>query len=370
MINTEYKKKGKLIISSTEKSSDLYYASGFSAPDNFIYLERAADKRIFVSPLEYGRALKEKKKGVLVCEIRNENTVEIVKRFSSGRGAEKFAVPFDFPLGLATKLTKEGISLKPVEGSLFPRREVKSASELSKIKTALETAESAMKKAENILSESRVDKNGFITWHGEKLSSGMLRRMIDMEIVSNGAFSKDTIVACGLQSADPHQRGTGFLKSSVPIVIDIFPRDSTLYWGDITRTFVKWKATHRFSRIHETLREVVLLAAQKAKPGIKASKLHQIAFDYIKSQGFRTGKQGALNCGFFHGLGHGVGLDVHEEPRISPKNDAPLQKGNVITIEPGLYYPDFGGVRIEDMIVIGEKDATVLTKYHKNPLIP
>jgi len=266
-------------------------------------------------------------------------------------------------------LISEGFRIFPKSGSFFPERSVKNKDEVKRVRNALKIAESAMRKAENILAESSVSKGRILIWHGEVLTSEILRRMIDVDISSNGATAKDTIVACGTDSSEPHNVGHGPLKACEPVIIDIFPRAADCYWGDITRTFVKWKAPAKLLAIYDAVREAGEKAGKKAKAGVLASELHQLSFDIMKSKGFKTGKMRGCNCGFFHGLGHGVGLDIHEEPRISPKNPKPLKNGNLVTIEPGLYYPSFGGIRIEDMILIQQSGAEILTNYHKDPII-
>lgn len=357
------------IYDTPDKSADLLYATSFNAPDPVLYIECFGEKYLYVSPLEFDRANSVCSDNINILEIYDKVPTEIIHDFASKRNITEISVPFNFPAGLATELQSKGISITPVNGACFPQRAIKTKGEIAKIANALKIAESAMLKAEKILAESKVDKKNQLIWHGEPLTSERIRRIIDMYIAGQNASSKDTIIACGTQSAEPHNSGSGILKAGQPIIIDIFPRASDGYWGDITRTFVKWKASSKFLKMYQTVKDSAEKAMSKIRPGAIASEIYKIAFDHIKSQGFKTGKMHGKNCGFFHGLGHGVGLEIHEAPALSPKNDKPLKKGNVITVEPGIYYPNFGGIRIEDMLIVKKDSAENLTTYHKNPVI-
>ncbi len=362
-------KFAKLIVASPEKSSDIFYATGFCAPDSFLYFEVGKEKILAISPLEYDRAVKACGGKMRIVETDGIAVSERILNFCHEYAVKKVQVPFDFPAGLALELISKGLAIEPLKGIFFPGRETKNKEEINKITFALRIAESAMHKAEDIIAESSVGRQNVLIWHGEILTSETLRRLIDMEISSNGAVPKNNIVACGEDSAEPHNVGHGPLKACTPIIIDLFPRAESGYWGDITRTFIKWKASKKFLSIYDAVKSAGEKAFAKARAGIPAADLHNLAFDFMKSKGFKTGKMKGKNCGFFHGLGHGVGLDIHEEPRISPKNLKPLKSGNIITIEPGLYYPGFGGVRIEDMVLIKNSEAELLDSFHKNPVI-
>ncbi len=359
----------KAIYDSPERSSDLLYATGFHAPDPILYIELPREKILFVSPLEFDRARMTCGKRIKIMETDDKSPAEIISAVCRRNGVEKLLVPYSFPAGLASEVNSSGIPVAPSKSAFFPQREVKRRDEIAKIADALKIAEAAMRKAEKIIAESSVGKNNILLWHGEPLGSELIRRMIDMDISGGGAVAKDTIVSCGRDSAEPHNPGHGPIIACRPIIIDIFPRAGSGYWGDITRTFIKWRTTPRFVEIFNAVKAAGEKAFSRTRAGVPASDLHKTAFDQLRSKGFRTGKMKGGNCGFFHGLGHGVGLDIHEAPRVSPKNDRALKAGNVITIEPGLYYPDFGGVRIEDLLVVGRSRGEMLTDFHKNPLI-
>jgi len=364
----QIKTSAKVIYESPDRSSDLFYATKFHAPDPLLYIETKKSKYLFVSPLEFDRARKECNKNIKIIETIDKKISELIYSFCQDNKVNQISVPYFFPSGVFVELQNLGLKIIP-EKVFFPQRKVKKKHEIAKIAEALKIAEKAMQKAVQIIGEATVTRNNTLNWNGEPLTSEILRKNINLELCKNDAIAKETIVACGKDSSEPHNVGSGPLIACKPIIIDIFPQASSGYWGDITRTFIKWKADREFMKIFNTVRIAGLKAMENLKDGVKASEIYQIAFDYIKSQGFKTGKMNGKNCGFFHGLGHGVGLDIHEAPTISPKNTLPLRTGNVITIEPGLYYPNFGGVRIEDLIVVRNGGFQNFTEFHKEPII-
>ena len=170
-----------------------------------------------------------------------------------------------------------------------------------------------------------------------------------------------SIVAGGRQAADPHEAGRGPLRAGEWIVADVFPRMlATGYWGDMTRTFLHGRPTAAQRRMYEAVAEAQRLALSLVRPGAKGKDVHRAVTDFFARRGWKTGTgpDGRAH-GFFHGLGHGVGLEIHEEPRLSPSGGE-LAPGMVVSVEPGLYYPEIGGVRIEDLVVVTETGCSVL----------
>ncbi len=356
--------ENKLIVSESVHSADMLYASEFRAPDSFIYFETDKEKAIIVSSLEYNRALNEHKEAInIYCNDDFKDTAisKILIELSNKYNITNWTVPNDFPLIYADTLRESQIEVKCSKTELFPERVSKSNAEIAKIKNALKIAENAMQRAFDILSESIINQNEVIVWKDEILTSEILRAEINIEIVRQGGVAFDTIVAGGKQGAEPHNIGSGALFAMQPIVMDIFPQDlSTGYFGDLSRTVVKGKAPIRIQKAFDT----VLKARDKAKELINcdmlASDAHKIAFEIIEKAGFPTGKRDGKQHGFMHGLGHGVGLDIHEAPRVSPKNETKLELNSVITVEPGVYYSEWGGIRLEDMIVVGKEKSVYL----------
>jgi Xaa-Pro aminopeptidase len=195
------------------------------------------------------------------------------------------------------------------------------------------------------------------------LTSEILRAEIDSAILRAGGIPAGTIVAGGDQACDPHERGFGPLRANELIILDVFPRDSkTGFYGDLTRTVVRGRASEEQRRLWETVREGQALALKKMKPGVDGLKLHNEIKQLFAERGYPTELRNGKHVGFFHGTGHGLGLEIHEFPRFQK---TVFKKGQSLTVEPGLYYPGIGGVRIEDVVVLTENGARILSKFEK-----
>lgn len=366
-------KTGRLIFASSISSADILYATDFHSVDPYLYFSSGETKGIVVPVLEYGRAVKQVKKGVKVFEkddfidsapgspaTLKSIVFNVVKRFPS----DIWEVPNDFPFALARYLMNKGVSLECPESDFYPQRRVKNKTEILHITDALRLAEKAMKRALGIIKTSKVNSQKQLVWNGGILTSEILKTEINLEIVAGGGVMCSTIASSGKLCADPHNTGSGPVYADTPIVIDIFPKiEATGYWGDITRTFVKGKAGEKLKKAYNAVHRAVEYAKSVIKAGAIPAEIHKSVNEILESQGFKTGKEGNSHYGFFHSLGHGIGLEIHENPQVSPRNSHPLAKGNVITIEPGLYYPEWGGIRIEDMVVVGEKSCETLTEF-------
>jgi Xaa-Pro aminopeptidase len=172
-------------------------------------------------------------------------------------------------------------------------------------------------------------------------------------------------VACGEEGCDPHNQGSGPLAPDQPIIIDVFPRDTrSRYFADITRTVVKGRASAQVRRMYEAVAAGQAAALADIRDGVAADMVHRKVQATLEGFGFRTGEENGRMQGFFHGTGHGLGLEIHELPRVS-KLPVALRSGHVVTVEPGLYYPGHGGVRIEDVVVVTGTGCRNLTTYPK-----
>ena len=352
------------------------YLSGFDAPDPFVTCYTPDGVHLLVSGLEYGRAKRAARADTVdrlsaydyrerVAELgRATGRGVVVADFLAEYGVESVAVPGRFPLGTADGLRESGVRVRVDESDAVTGiRAVKTDEEIEHVRRAQRANERAMAAAETLL-ESAAVVGGVLHRDGDPLTSEDVRREIELTLVRNGCALDETIVACGADAADPHDRGSGPLRADEPVVVDIFPRDKeTRYHADITRTFVRGEPT-------ETLREWFDLtdAARRAaldavEPGVTGTAVHDAVCDVYEDAGVSTLRADPdAETGFIHSTGHGVGLDVHELPRIAP-DGAELEPGNVITIEPGLYDPDVGGVRIEDLVVVTEDGHENLTEY-------
>jgi len=354
--------KAKLIVAASETSADILYASGFLAPDAFVWFAAPDGPRgVVLSQLEFSRGRKECHPGLEVwcsddfftADERRRDPTVLLPRLADKLGVSGFIVPGDFPLLLADTLRQGGLTVEVGDIPFFPERQVKNAAEIEKITAGLRAAEAAELRAIAILGEAAIGTNRELYWQGAALTSEIVRAEVGITMLRYGAVASSTIIAGGRQAADPHNVGTGQLYAHQPIVMDIFPRVcATGYWGDITRTVVKGTAPAIVRRAFDAVLAAREAAKQEIKAGVIASKPHETAARILIEHGFENGRDEHGPSGFIHGLGHGVGLDIHERPRLNSSAEHRLQVGEVVTVEPGVYYPSWGGIRLEDMVVV------------------
>jgi Xaa-Pro aminopeptidase len=212
---------------------------------------------------------------------------------------------------------------------------------------------------------SRIGRGGYLHWRSQKLTSEHVQGVINATIASLGGVASQTIVAGGNQGCDPHEVGHGPLRAHQPIIIDIFPRDmDTGYYGDLTRTVVKGRASDQVGKMFHVVANAQRIAFAHLRAGVNGQDVHGAINELFRKEGFATGRKNGRMQGFFHGTGHGLGLEIHEPPRVSAVSST-LKVGHVVTVEPGLYYWGVGGVRLEDVAVITEGGARNLTKFPK-----
>ncbi|MDE1172050.1 MAG: Xaa-Pro peptidase family protein [Verrucomicrobium sp.] len=268
-------------------------------------------------------------------------------------------MPGTFPVSLADALRKRRIKVTPVEGFLFPGREIKTPAEIAAITKAQRAAEAGLERGCEVLRQSRIGKGSILTWGKAVLTSERLRGEIDAAVIRAGALPAHTIVAGGDQGCDPHERGHGPLRAHQSVIMDIFPRGESGYFGDLTRTVVKGRPTAALEKLYDTVAQGKAYALKKMKAGVDGGKLHQEVTDFFTREGYPTEKRNGRWVGFFHGTGHSLGLEIHEPPRFGAGK---FRSGHVMTVEPGLYYPGVGGVRLEDLVVIGARGVRNLTR--------
>lgn len=364
-----------LIIASSETDSNLYYATRFLAPDPFIFLQIGDEKIMIMSDLEIGRAkvqakvdtvlshsiyeAEAKKKGVV-----DPKTIDVLNEFLHERGIKDLMVPADFAIRHALLLQKRGYAIIVKSDPFFEERLKKNEKEIGYIAETLHHAENAIDKAIGFIRDT-VIKDGYLYSGGKAVTSEDIKRLIAVYLLENGFIAQHTIVSCGEDTVSPHTEGAGPLKADMPVIIDLFPRSMTnRYYADITRTVVKGRASHEVKEMYEAVLSAQGVAVSLIRDGTNGKEVHEAILKHFKSLGYESGEIKGMMQGFFHGTGHGVGLDVHEPPRISKREDI-LQAGNVVTVEPGLYYSGIGGVRLEDMVVVQENGVKNLTRYPK-----
>lgn len=369
--------KATLIIAGSEHDADMLYVSGMFVPDPFIAIGIKDEWHGLFSPLEIDRASKQsafdhvhldstwKEKGKK--NGWQAGLTAAAAAFIKAQNISNIRVPGHFPLRYAEQLRSWGFQVEAVKGALFESRVTKNETEIKHLAKAEKLTRNAMRQAEQFLGECSIDNDATLR-HADvtgKVKSKHLRSVIETYLIQNGAMPAHTIVACGKESADPHNIGQGVLRAHQPIIVDIFPRVlSSGYWGDMTRTYVKGKATAEVKKLYQTVKEGQDIGLGMVSDGVVASDIHRAITSHFDTCGFKTGTIRGKQCGFFHGTGHGVGLEIHEAPRVSTGGET-LKSGHVITIEPGLYYPHLGGVRIEDMVVVRGKGHTNLTNHRR-----
>jgi Xaa-Pro aminopeptidase len=351
------------------------YLSGFDAPDPFVTCYTPDGVHLLVSGLEYGRAKRADVASVArfsdydfrdrVDEAgRVAGRASVVADFLADRDVSGVAVPARFPLGTADGLREAGVGVDVDEADLVTRiRSVKTPEEVDHVRRTQRANERAMAAAEGLLEAATV-VDGVLHVDGDPLTSEAVRREIERTLLEDGCALDETIVACGADAADPHDRGSGPLRAGEPVVVDVFPRDKeTRYHADMTRTFVKGEPADRLREWFELTDEARRAAVDAVEPGVTGEAVHAAACEVYEDAGLPTLRTDpGAETGYIHGTGHGVGLDVHELPRLAPGGDE-LQAGNVVTVEPGLYDPAVGGVRIEDLLVVTENGHENLTDY-------
>ena len=228
---------------------------------------------------------------------------------------------------------------------------------------ALRITEKGLKRAIEILKASKPGAGKRLRWNGKTLTSEILRAEIDSTILRAGGIPAGTIVAGGDQACDPHERGYGPLYADSLIILDVFPRDAkTGYFGDMTRTVLRGRASEAQRKLWETVKGGQALALQRIKAGVDGMTIHKAIQEFFAKRGFPTGVRRGRRVGFFHGTGHGLGLEIHEYPRLQK---VVLKDRQVLTVEPGLYYPGLGGVRLEDVVLVTKMGCRILSRFPK-----
>ncbi len=363
----------RLIVASSESSADLRYVTKFLVSDPVIFLEQRGKRTLVLNDLEIDRGKREAQVDEIVAlstlnkKLRpsgpETDLRESVAGFLKMRRVKNALVPEDFPLGLAHFLNDQGMILNVQGGLFYPEREFKSAAELKLLQQVLHITQTGMTRGMEVLRASQIGKSNSLHWSGKKLTSEILRAEIDSAILHAGGLPANTIVAGGNQACDPHERGSGPLKANSLIILDIFPRDAkTGYFGDMTRTVIRGRASEAQRQLWTVALEGQKHALNAMKPGINGADLHNEVKAFFTKSGYPTEQRNDRWCGFFHGTGHGLGLEIHEIPRFAR---TVFQPGQVMTVEPGLYYYGLGGVRHEDVVTITEKGIKLLSTYPK-----
>ena len=377
-----------LLYADSEKSADMRYFGGFLASDPFLAFGNGKERVAVLGALEYGRARKESHfDRVLLLEEwqakvrRNARYAAIAGRsrqaaraamvglLAEAFGIKKFVVPSDFPVGLAFELRRAKVPFKIVASAFFPQRILKTPDEIKALRYANNVSAMGLRKAKALLRAATIEE-GKLMYRGRPLTSERMREAVAIACLRGGGVVPAPIVAGGDQACDPHAIGEGPLYANQLIIVDVFPRvTSTGYYGDMTRTFLKGEASEAQRKLVETVYRAQQQAMKLVSAEATADQVHTTVVDYFDKKGYRTKRQGAGYEGFFHSTGHGVGLDIHEAPRLGAGGPR-LRSGMVVTAEPGLYYRGLGGVRIEDVVCVTERGAEKLSAFSYQWEIP
>ena len=367
-----------LIYADTVRSPELRHEVPVSIGDPFLYVELNGSRHLVVSALEMPRldglgfelhpyeefGLDElRRSGKSWLEIDDELTLRVVKAL----GITSAVVPGAFPLGIADKLRAQSVELVPDQNFFVERRRVKTEMELAGIRRAQIAAEAGMSAARDLLHRATQNGKG-LNVDGEPLTSERIKTAISQAFITHGASGDEFIVSHGSQSAIGHHMGEGQISAGEPIVIDLWPRDNeSSCCADMTRTYVVGDVPDELAEWHRLCLEALDRAVDDMRPGVTGKSVYDGTCEIFEGAGYptqRTKPEGkTLDRGFFHSLGHGVGLDVHELPVLGMIGHEALLSGEVYAIEPGLYRPGFGGCRLEDLVVITENGAEKLTSF-------
>src|SRR5688572_20815036 len=370
-----------LIVADSDRDADMLYAVGMFVPDPFIYLRLGGKCHVVMNDLEIDRARKEARHCKVISwsqcvkQLEREgqrkfSMARIIRFILKQKRITKLAVPSSFPLGLAEELRELKIKIKCKRGAFFPERARKTAEEVKRISAALMMAEVGLAEGMQALKNAKVGRNRKLIYRNNPLTSEKLRAIIDTAILQAGGIAAHTIVAGGEQACDPHECGHGVLRAREPIIIDVFPRSQkTGYFGDITRTVVKGRASEAVRRLYDTVQRGQEIGFDGMRHGEKTADIHARVQEFFTREGYKTGQHKGRMQGFFHGTGHGVGMEIHEAPRIGANSKEKLSAGHVVTVEPGLYYPGLGGIRLEDMALVTSNGPKNLTKFEKNLVV-
>jgi Xaa-Pro aminopeptidase len=363
------------LYAASEKDADILYPTGFFAPDPFLFIQAGRKRVLVMSDLEMDRARAQARvdrvlswsrfQKAIEAEGKKASAADVIARAVLSLRVRRVEVPRSFPLGLAMELDERGLRLDVAPDPFWPEREIKRPDEVRAIEASLRAAEAGLLAGIEALRACRIGRDGFLRHAGRRFTAEDLRAAVDRRILAEGCVPSHTICAPGDQAVDPHEEGHGPIRAHTPVVMDIFPRsDRTGYFGDLTRTVVRGRASARLHEVYAIVHEGVRLGHRRVRAGADGQKIHEEIQALFDRQGYKTGVVNGRMQGFFHGTGHGLGLDIHEAPSIS-RRPSVLRAGHVVTVEPGLYYLGLGGVRIEDVALVTETGSRNLTRVPK-----
>lgn len=368
--------KSRLLYGTPEKEADLLYATRFAAPDPVLLLEMGRKKILMVRDLEIGRArqiadvdsvvgFREIEAKLAKRNVPSPKLADFVHEVLKNNRVRAVVVPNWFPAGLLDGLRARKVNVRvQANKPFYPQRAIKTPWEVKEIIKVQRATEAALNKALVLLRAARID--GKRVKKGSRVvTSKWLKEIIHQELLHRGCLGEHTIVAIGEQAVEPHHEGEGPVVPNQTIVFDVFPRsEKTHYYADLSRTVVKGKASPQIKNMYQAVLQAQQVGLRTLQPGVRGSTVHKAVAAHLQKRGFKTFQTKRGWEGFTHGTGHGVGLDIHELPGVG-RSSGPIPTGSVVTVEPGLYYRDVGGVRLEDMALVTKSGARNLTRIPK-----
>lgn len=364
-----------LMIAASESDANLYYATKFIAPDSFIFADIKGEKVMLMSDLEVDRArhqaavdrvlsYSEYERRAREGGVQSPAVIDVIHVLFQEHGVKRIVVPANFSYKHARRLERLGYHLDLGPEPFFEHRAIKTDEEVKHVEAAQRATEVAVAAAFETLKAATV-KHETLWLDGEPLTSERIKKRINVTLMEMDCVAQHTIVAGGEQACDPHDEGSGPLPANQSIIFDVFPRSaSSRYFADMARTVVRGRPTPELKRLYQAVKDAQEEAITKIKDGADGAAIHREILERFEAAGYRTGLIDGRMQGFFHGTGHGVGLDIHEAPRIG-KTGSRLQEGHIVTVEPGLYYPGLGAIRIEDMVLVTRDGCRNLTNFPK-----
>lgn len=364
-----------LLHADSETDPDLRWATAFVVPDPVFWFRVRGRSHLVVNALELGRARRQARVDRVIDAgaVRKKllrkggsppSQLDLLVAILRSHRVRSVTVPDRFPLATADHLRRHGVRVHVKEGLFFPERAVKRRDELAAIRRAQAAAEAGVAKALDLLRRSRT-RNGVLVEGGEKVTSERLRHVAEAEFLRHGCIGQHTIVASGEQCVDPHDVGSGPVRPDTTVIFDVFPREvATGYFADMSRTVVRGKPSKEVRGLYDMVLRGQEYAFDRVRAGAKGREIHDGIRKLFADAGYRTGPRGGRMEGFFHGTGHSLGLAIHEPPGIGSRDEI-LPEGAVVTVEPGLYYPRVGGVRLEDMVLVTKRGCRNLTGFPK-----
>jgi Xaa-Pro aminopeptidase len=367
-----------LIYGDTLRSPELRHEVAVPIPDPFLYAERNGRRVVAIHSLEVPRV-----RGIGLDVLswddlgweelldqgisREELYLHVAERACRSLEVVSAVVPPGFPVELADHLRGAGLELTVDREAFTRRRRVKNEAELEGIRRAQRAAEAAMDVARGLLRSADASGN-VLMLDGEPLTCERVKQEIGEVFTAHDMAADELIVSHGGQSAIGHDMGSGPISAGEPVVIDLWPKDrETGCHADMTRTYCVGEPPEELVEYHRLVKRALDEAIAGVRGGAAGHELYRATCELFQEHGYKTlltkdlGE--TLEDGFFHGLGHGVGLEVHEDPGMGLAPASPLVAGDVVTVEPGLYRPGFGGCRLEDLVLVTEDGCENLTDY-------